>query len=87
MHYADSMLYITIVNILATFTIECLKDEEGKDILPPLNFNDGSVRCARISLQHVILINLVLFRCVDRFKCRITPRNDEARSLIIQQAS
>lgn len=44
MHYADSMLLISMARIISTFDIRPAKDENGKDIIPPLKFNSSIVR-------------------------------------------
>ncbi|KIM45541.1 hypothetical protein M413DRAFT_442214 [Hebeloma cylindrosporum] len=44
MHYADSMLLISMARIISTFDIRPAKDENGKDIIPPLQFNSSIVR-------------------------------------------
>jgi hypothetical protein len=44
MHYADSMLLISMARILATFDIRLTKDEDGKEIIPDIKFNSSIVR-------------------------------------------
>ncbi len=41
---ADSMLFISMARILATFDIRPAKDENGNEIIPELKFNSSVVR-------------------------------------------
>ncbi|KAF8336876.1 cytochrome P450, partial [Cantharellus anzutake] len=43
-HFADSMLWFTIVTLLATTRILPAKDSDGKDILPRVEYTGGLVR-------------------------------------------
>ncbi|KAG9076122.1 hypothetical protein FS749_012140 [Ceratobasidium sp. UAMH 11750] len=42
-HYAGSALFIFIASILAAFDIEMAKDEQGNDIVPEAEADDGAV--------------------------------------------
>ncbi|KAF8311115.1 cytochrome P450 [Cantharellus anzutake] len=44
MYFADSMLWFTIVTLLATTRILPAKDSSGKDILPTMEYTGGMVR-------------------------------------------
>ncbi|KAF9483149.1 cytochrome P450 [Pholiota conissans] len=44
MHYADSMLLISMARILSTFDIRPAKDANGKEIIPDIKFNSDIVR-------------------------------------------
>lgn len=41
LHYADSMLYIVIVSLLATFDISKPRDESGKEVELDVSYSMG----------------------------------------------
>ena len=43
-HLADASLWVAIVNILATFRISYTRDENGKNIIPPQEYDSGISR-------------------------------------------
>ena len=89
MHYADSMLFISMARILATFDIRPAKDENGNEIIPELKFNSSIVRYVSSHTEALFLarLNDVLQRETLDFKCSITPRSDAARVLVSEYAS
>ncbi|CAE6433708.1 unnamed protein product [Rhizoctonia solani] len=68
-HYAEASIYITIVSILAAYTISKAKDEHGEEITPSTEGVAESV------VYHP-----------KPFKCVFTPRSDEHRELILNEA-
>ncbi len=89
MHYADSMLFISMARILATFDIRPAKDENGNEIIPELKFNSSVVRyVSSCSPVHFLArFNDDMPRETLDFKCSITPRSDAARVLVSEYAS
>lgn len=43
-YLAEWNAWYVIANIIATFDVKRLVDEEGKEVIPPLNFTDGLAR-------------------------------------------
>lgn len=44
MNYADTMLFLTMVCLLASFDIKPTKDENGNELMPEVKFNSSIVR-------------------------------------------
>lgn len=90
MHYADSMLFISMARILAAFDIRPAKDENGEEVIPDIKFNSSIVRYVSSYCASQLLASVNAYylpRETLDFKCAITPRSDAARVLVSEHAS
>jgi hypothetical protein len=90
-NYAEAMAFTAMARLLATFDISMAKDSQGKDIVPELQFKSSVVRY--VWALFTLMIDLFSFTdhahisTITRepvpFPCKITPRSEAARALVM----
>lgn len=83
---ADTTIWATIVSVLATFTLEKVKDDTGRDTELEIKYTDGVSRylTSNSNLKiDILLTGWCLSSHPLPFQCSIRPRSAEARQLIL----
>ena len=84
MFFAMNSIFIGIATMLYVFNISKAKDEDGREIVPEVDFR-GFIRYAHSSYHRSYG---ALLHCVSApshpvpFKCDIAPRSEEAAALV-----
>ncbi|QRV84776.1 cytochrome P450 family protein [Ceratobasidium sp. AG-Ba] len=83
---AHSSLWISIALMLAAFNIVPIVDDDGKEVLPSLEYSNETVRqvCYGMCNAYAFLTHLSVywFSYPPPFKCNITPRSDRIRQMV-----
>ena len=94
--FADSNVWLAAAAIVATFTIDRVRDEHGREVIPSAEFTDGVVRCA--SLMSGVALSKLMSVCgacggggggggeqnshAKPFRCAIAPRSSREVELV-----
>lgn len=85
MHFADNAIFIAVAMILYVFDISKARDENGREIIPEVEY-DGFIRYRLFVNIHCIGLKSLFFDGFHShprpFKCSIKPRSKEAEELI-----
>jgi hypothetical protein len=81
MNLVDASIWLLIVNMLATLDITKPVDENGDVVEQEIIFNNSIFRLDSLHTQSGFV--LMITRTPEVFKCRIHPRSEQARKLIV----
>lgn len=87
-NFADAVLYIGIVSILAALDISKHRDENGNEVDPEVSYSAAMIKYAQLQ-KKPLLEDFIDLRCccsqVNPFKCTIKPRSDLAIALMQEE--
>lgn len=90
MHFAEDVLWSTIVAVLATTTISKARDEAGVEITPSLEFEGNTLRYVIVlcTLQPEACETLTITRSsIKPFSCHFEIRSAEAYAMVQASAA